>query len=430
MVVFRNMRILFIHPPVHDFACHDFWLKPYGFLKLAGLLEQKGAQVFFFDFLDRFAPDVDRAFQKADQFGRGRLPRSFIPKPDLIKHVPRRFKRYGRTMEAFNAFLENIRPIDAVFLTCTMTYWYPGLQELISCLQDAPLILGGSYATLLPEHARSLGMRVVTNDGLEAFLSEFHCTTQELHQAPPYWKGYLFLPYIVTRLSWGCPCSCTYCAIKSFSPTPMVREPDEVAEEVGKSLRPETDHVIFYDDALLMHADRLFETCRKILRFKKVSFHTPNGISIDHITDNVAAGFKANAFSQIYLGYETANDDLQKMVGGKTSRRKFQRAVNALKRADFSLENVFAYILTGHDLLPPSSVEESIAHVLGQGIKPFLAEYSPLPGTKDGDRVLGENAFDPLITNKTSWTYRWAPAETVNRIKDHAHDISSQGRNA
>ncbi len=324
-------------------------------------------------------------------------------------------------MEAFNAFLENIQPIDAVLLTCTMTYWYSGLQELTSSFQDTPLILGGSYATLLPEHARSLGVRTVTNDELETFLSEFHCTKDDLHRAAPYWKGYAYLPYIVTRLSWGCPCRCTYCAIRSFSPTPIVREPDEVVEEVEKSLRPETDHVIFYDDALLMHPDKLFETCRKILRIKKVSFHTPNGISIDHITDDIAAGFKTNSFSQIYLGYETANDDLQKIVGGKTSRLKFQRAINALKRASFPPENVYAYLLMGHDLLPPSSVEESIADVIGQEIKPFLAEYSPLPGTIDGDRVLGKDAFDPLITNKTSWTYRWAPSESVNRIKDLAH---------
>ena len=31
-------RILLVNPPIYDFAAYDFWLKPYGLLRVAGLL--------------------------------------------------------------------------------------------------------------------------------------------------------------------------------------------------------------------------------------------------------------------------------------------------------------------------------------------------------------------------------------------------------
>ena len=31
-------RILLINPPIYDFSAYDFWLKPYGMLRVAGFL--------------------------------------------------------------------------------------------------------------------------------------------------------------------------------------------------------------------------------------------------------------------------------------------------------------------------------------------------------------------------------------------------------
>lgn len=48
--------------------------------------------------------------------------------------------------------------IDAFLVTSYMSYWYNGLQETIRVLNDAvpgvPVIIGGIYATLNPEHAK------------------------------------------------------------------------------------------------------------------------------------------------------------------------------------------------------------------------------------------------------------------------------------
>ncbi|MEO0235942.1 MAG: hypothetical protein ABIM02_04375 [candidate division WOR-3 bacterium] len=34
------MRVLLVNPPVYDFALHDFWLKPYGLLRIASSMKK------------------------------------------------------------------------------------------------------------------------------------------------------------------------------------------------------------------------------------------------------------------------------------------------------------------------------------------------------------------------------------------------------
>jgi len=44
-------KILLVNPPIYDFSAYDFWLKPYGLLRVAGYLRGQ-AQLSLFDYLD------------------------------------------------------------------------------------------------------------------------------------------------------------------------------------------------------------------------------------------------------------------------------------------------------------------------------------------------------------------------------------------
>ena len=48
-------RILLVNPPIYDFTAYDFWLKPYGLLRVAGHLRHR-AELRLFDYLDRLHP--------------------------------------------------------------------------------------------------------------------------------------------------------------------------------------------------------------------------------------------------------------------------------------------------------------------------------------------------------------------------------------
>jgi radical SAM superfamily enzyme YgiQ (UPF0313 family) len=110
-------------------------------------------------------------------------------------------------------------------------------------------------------------------------------------------------------------------------------------------------------------------------------------------------------FKTIRLGLETANEALQVDTGGKVDNREFQRAVENLKRAGYTTEEIGVYLLVGLPGQRAEEAEESVAFVRGNGAKPILVEYSPIPGTPLFEKAKQVSSFDlenePLFHNNS-----------------------------
>src|SRR5579872_5005899 len=151
------MNLLLVNPPIYDFTAFDFWLRPYGLLRVGGRL--RSFHLTTFDYM---------VSHNRDRFGRGQFHEETIAKPAALRDMPRRFHRFGRPRAEFLELLST-RVFDAVLIQTVMTYWYLGVREVIDDIRKAQphatIILGGVYATLCPEHARSLGADVVVEGG-------------------------------------------------------------------------------------------------------------------------------------------------------------------------------------------------------------------------------------------------------------------------
>src|SRR5262245_52539464 len=118
------MKILLVNPPIYDFTAFDFWLRPYGLLRVGGRL--RTCKLTTFDYLVPHGRDA---------FGRGRFDQQEIQKPAALADIPRRFHRYGRAREDFRHVLTTQR-FDAVLVQTVMTDWYLGVREVIEDVRD------------------------------------------------------------------------------------------------------------------------------------------------------------------------------------------------------------------------------------------------------------------------------------------------------
>src|SRR6516164_6390620 len=152
-------KIMLVNPPIYDFSAYDYWLKPYGLLRVAGYLRGQ-ADLRLFDYLDRLHPRV-RPTYKSDAWGRGSFVSELLPKPAFYAGIRRHFRRFGLPRAEFQNFLMEEGPFDFALVQTVMTYWYPGVQEVLQDLRTfspgTRTVLGGVYATLYPDHARCLG---------------------------------------------------------------------------------------------------------------------------------------------------------------------------------------------------------------------------------------------------------------------------------
>lgn len=167
-------NILIINPWIYDFAAFDLWAKPLGLLYLASTLRKNGYNLHYLDCLDIHNREMLRVAgysPKRKMYGTGQFYKQSVKKLPILKNIPRKFSRYGITTEIFCRELKRVSPPQAILVTSMMTYWYPGVFEVIKIVKNfftqAPVILGGVYASLCYEHAaKTAGADfVITGEG-------------------------------------------------------------------------------------------------------------------------------------------------------------------------------------------------------------------------------------------------------------------------
>lgn len=414
------MRALLVNPWIYDFKAFDFWMKPIGLLYIASILREEGIEVDFIDLLDRYHPvflkRVDKR-PKVDEYGRGKFYYEEIKKPEIFSSIPRRYKRYGMPVEVFLEILDTVREPDIILLTSIMTYWYLGVWETIRILKKrfkgVPIILGGIYPSLVPQHAQLSGAdMVVVGVGEENFfkaLRELDILKQgrgfSFSQIPfPSFDLYSHLDYICILTSRGCPFRCTYCAVPTLYNKFTIRDADSLLREIEfyhEVLK--VKDIAFYDDALFLnpHLSELLN--RLIDKGWKVRFHTPNGLFPRFITKELAFKLYKSGFETIYLSLETIDPKRQRLTGDKVKTEEFLRAVAFLKEAGFKSDKIHTYLMMGLPGQPVEEVKESINFVNSLGIRIHLSEFSPIPGTLEFRKAGYDNRTDPLLHNNIAF---------------------------
>ena len=181
---------------------------------------------------------------------------------------PERPKTPTAPEEVVEAELAGQARPDVILVTSGMTYWYPGVADIIQRLRarwpGVPIALGGTYATLCPYHARThSGADLVAPGASE--VDALRIVSQLTGFSParggnPSPAG-LPMPahdlcsaggYVAIRTWRGCPYQCPYCASDKLSPHGFVQQPPErVVAEIGWCYRElGVRDFAFYDENL------------------------------------------------------------------------------------------------------------------------------------------------------------------------------------
>jgi len=417
-------KILLVNPPIYDFAAYDFWLKPYGLLSVAGFLRGQ-ADFKLFDYLDRSHTFVQsKKALDSDRWGRGRFYCERIQSPPSLEAIPRYFRRFGLPRSMFTDFLTGEGQFDFVLIQTTMTYWYQGLEEVIEDVRrtcpQAKIILGGNYVTLCCDHAQKLGADLLLQGTNLEPLWEYLSIRPDLHQ-PALWEVYDKLNVGVLKLTEGCPFNCTYCSVPKvydkFKPRPLGHS----LAELELLYRLGAGNVAFYDDALLFEADKVLVPFLNelIKRNIKVNLHSPNALNARFVTSELAELMMRAGFKTFYLGFESASEQWQKKTGSKVFSGELTQATRYLLAAGADHTNITAYQILGHPHIDIQKLEASMRFVQSLGIRGMLADFSPIPGTPDGEYCRKWVDLDePLMHNKTAFPIILLGFDESNRLKD------------
>lgn len=423
--------ILCVNPWIHDYAAYDFWARPLGLLYLVSILRDSGVRIGYMDCLDRFHPGHDPEL-KVLWDGRGPYRKQPIEGPEAGGGIRKTYSRYGIDPAWFVRDLTSIDRPDLILVTSLMTYWATGVTETISVLKsvwpDVPVVLGGIYACLCPDHAanHSRADTVVSSAGMTALtgLASAVKTYTGFDLAPGIEKQHLIdsmdnwpypafdlqrqIPYVPVLTSRGCPFSCDYCASSYLEPRLIRRSWENVFNEIRYwRKRFGVRNFPFYDDALLVNGSHyaypLFEEIART--GLDVWFHTPNALHVREITKEAARLMYRAGFKTIRLGLETTDFSSGRPHDVKVRAHDFDRAVACLRAAGFEKQQIGAYLLCGLPRQDPDQVKNAMDMVKARGIIPVLAYYTPIPHTKMWKQAVSHSRFDlennPVFTNNS-----------------------------
>jgi len=443
----KRARLLLINPWIYDFSAYDFWAKPLGLLYIASVLREEGFAVDLVDCLDRHHPLIDVKSLKRKPDGRGKFLKEPLPKPKGLDKIPRRYSRYGISKDAFLWSLKRLPRPDAILITSMMTYWYPGVIEGIGLSREVfpgvPILLGGVYATLCPEHAAShcgadlliegheIGRLLRTVEEVTGCKGQGVVGHDELDALPyPAFDLIRKNDYIVVLSSRGCPYQCTYCASRRLFRGFVQRDPLKVVDEIGYwSVRLGIQDIAFYDDALLFDGeDHLIPILEEIQRRQfRLRFHTPNGLHVRGLTEPITGLLFRSGFREPRLGLEMVQPGWQEATGGKVTNEEFEQAVENLLKAGFPTRDIGVYLITGLPGQTVDQVMEGVKMVMKMGARPYLAEYSPVPGTLLWEEALRLSPFplakDPIYHNNSIMPCQWEgfSYNDLIELKDYLH---------
>jgi radical SAM superfamily enzyme YgiQ (UPF0313 family) len=415
-------RLLLVNPWIFDFAACDFWLKPIGLLALASALKDAGFEADFLDLTDASLirdPGLNHRLKRRPD-GRAKLFAEEVEKPEALKKIPRRFKRYGLPPGPAREILKKSPAPDAILVSTTMTYWSHAYKETVRFLREVfkntPVIAGGLYATICHEHAeKNLGADFICRGAYEKNLAPI---LSKIFGSAPALKGpeqlrlalelYPRLDYGVLLTGRGCPFRCKYCVGWTLNPA-LTRKPVEfvVDEILWQARELGLRNIVFYDDALILDPENhIMPILEKVATAGiPLRFRTPNGIHLKPMSIELARLMRAAGFETIRFGLETADPAAQKELGYKAGLDDLEAALSALEKAGYRRAGIGVYLLAGLPGQSAGQIEADIRAVKKLGARPYLSEYSPIPGAGLWEESVRAAKFpiadEPLFQNCT-----------------------------
>jgi hypothetical protein len=271
-------------------------------------------------------------------------------------------KLRGDTVELVRGCKPTSRTPDKVYVTSLFTYaWEPVHQAVAYCKGAFPrarVIVGGIYATLMPEHAALSGADEIHRGLIEE--------AEELlpdYSLVPGWRQSIVFSHR------GCVNRCPYCAVPIMEPT----KGEIQVKSIRHLVAPGHKKLILWDNNLLgaINWRDLIAELKQI--GLPVDFN--QGLDARRITEEVAQEFKGLRIDPIRMAYDVL-----------TERKALSRAIPALERAGFKLRNTIVYVLYNfHD--SPEDFLDRLCDLMEWGVVAYPMRFEPLDSLKKNQHV-------------------------------------------
>lgn len=251
---------------------------------------------------------------------------------------------------------------DMIFITSLFTYHSKSVKKAVQCFKhkylNTPIILGGVYATLLPEHAKKYTGAHYIYTGIipEAEIS----IDQSL-------ELYKHVDFQILHTSRGCIRQCNFCGSHKIEPNFIYKK--TIKKEINK------EKILFYDNNLLANPyikDILLEL-KELKKQKKIKYvENQSGFDGRLLTPEIAQLLKEAGFKNPKIAWDHHYKDYPKI----------KKQLDMLTNAGFKPKTIGVFMVYNYNI-PYEEMEKKRAYVHNYGSLIIDCRYRPLTQTYD-----------------------------------------------
>lgn len=259
------------------------------------------------------------------------LPIGLLKIASYLKDEGHNFRliRHGTNYNIPDDDLKDFIP-DVIFITSLFTYWAKYVEQAVrhykTIYPDAKVIVGGVYASLMPEDCKE------------------YTGCDEVHIGP-YNKAENKLPdyslvdvdYQIIHASRGCERKCKYCEVYVIEPEVEYKE--SIIEEIKKKI------IIFYDNNLLAnpHIENILEELILLKKQKKIRYcESQSGFDGRYLYNKP---YLANLLKKANFKYPKISWD-----GNFKNKNMIKKQIDILTNVGYRTKDISVFMLYNYDI--------------------------------------------------------------------------------
>ena len=251
---------------------------------------------------------------------------------------------------------------DEIYITSLFTYAWKPVHDAVKFYKThfskSKVILGGIYASLLPEHAAKSGADVI----YQGIFEEADACVPAWDLVPE-WDGSIIFT------SRGCIRNCPFCAVPKIE-----GKLRETISSIKSYISPQHTRVIFWDNNILAtrHWKNIFEELRKINKW--VDFN--QGLDARLIDEEIAHQIASLKVKFVRLAYDY-----------KGMRKAVKKAIDNLSNAGVKKRSIIVYTLYNWED-DPEDFKNRVTELLNWGVVSYPMRYELTTSLKKNSKWL------------------------------------------
>ena len=203
--------------------------------------------------------------------------------------------------------------------------------------------------------------------------------------------------------AYGCPYHCDFCSKPIFGDQLRFRSLDKIFEEIHELKSLGYDNLWIADDTFTCNEEFLQQFCLRMSR-EQLGLSWSCLSRVDMMHEETYSLMKLSGCIKVYLGLESGNDRILKLMNKGTTTSMIRSTVEAIKKSGLACCGFF---IVGYPGETVETIEEtfSFAKSLELDQVTFNVPY-PLPGSRLFEKVKGINGGDWTFENETRFLYK------------------------